>query len=98
MQFSSYSKTLAVFVERMSRSVVIVVNENKSASEMERAIHEMICHFGQTNLKTLTFDNGRESVCYQKVRESCVVSFDAFFCSPCCSWQKGSVENMNRLI
>jgi len=98
MQFSSCGKTLAVFVERMSRKVCIIVNEDKSASEMEMAIHEMICQFGQRNMKTLTLDNGKENVCHQKVREDYMESFDTFFCDSYCSWQKGAVENMNKLI
>ena len=82
----------------MSRKVCIVINQDKSAKEMEMALHEMICQFGQTNIRTITFDNGKENVCHQKVREDSLMSFDTFFCDPYCSWQTGSLENMNKLI
>lgn len=98
MQFSSCGKTLAVFVERKSRRVCIVVNNDKSSHEMELAIHECISTVGQCNFHSLSLDNGTENVIHESVREQYCYSFDTFFCDPYCSWQKGSVENMNKLI
>jgi len=98
MQFSFSKKTLAVFVERMSRRVCVVVNEDKSSAEMELALHECIGTVGQINFKSLSLDNGKENVIHESVREQYCYQFDTFFCDPYCSWQKGSVENMNKLI
>ena len=98
MIFSEMKLVLAVFVERMTRKVIAVVNQNKTAKEMEMAIHELITSAGQINVLSITFDNGAENVCHQKVREDYSFCFDTFFCDPYCSWQKGSVENANKLL
>lgn len=98
MIFSETQSVLAVFVERMTRKTIAIVNENKTASEMEMAMHELICSAGQTNVLSITFDNGTENVCHQKVREDYECYFKTFFCDPYCSWQKGSVENTNKLL
>jgi IS30 family transposase len=98
MVFSETRSVLAVFVERMTRKVVAVVNENKTASEMEMALHELITSAGQTNVLSVTFDNGTENVCHQKVREDYGSCFKTYFCDPYSSWQKGAVENMNKLL
>jgi IS30 family transposase len=98
MIFSETRSVLAVFVERMTRRVIAVVNENKTSSEMEMAMHELIASAGQTNVLSVTFDNGTENVCHQKVRTDYEYCFKTFFCDPYSSWQKGSVENMNKLL
>lgn len=98
MIFSHTKSVLAVFVERKTRKTVAVVNENKTASEMEMALHELLSTAGQTNVHSITFDNGTENICHQKIREDYSESFTTFFCDPYCSWQKGSVENMNKLF
>lgn len=58
MVFSDSKKALAVFVERKTRKVVAVVNENKTASEMETALHELSATVGIPKLRSITFDNG----------------------------------------
>lgn len=98
MIFSETRAVLAVFVERMTRKVIAVVNEDKTALEMEMAMHELITSAGQTNVLSVTFDNGTENVCHQKVREEYECCFRTFFCDPYSSWQKGAVENMNKLL
>ena len=98
MIFSETKAVLAVFVERMTRKTVAVVNENKTSSEMAMALHELLSSAGQLNVKSITFDNGTENVCHQKIREDYMESFSTFFCDPYSSWQKGTVENTNKLL
>lgn len=98
MIFSHTQKVLAVFVERKTRKTFAVVNENKTATEMELALHEMITSAGIPQVKSITFDNGLENVCHEKVRNDYNNSFQTFFCDSYASWQKGSVENMNKLF
>ncbi len=66
MVFSETVAVLAVFVERTTRKTVAIVNDNKTASEMEMALHELIAAAGQTNILSVTFDNGTENVCHQE--------------------------------
>lgn len=98
VQFSTTGMTLAVFVERMSRRTVLVLNENKGKDAMEMALHELISTVGQVNFLSITFDNGLENVCHAKVRHEYAETFTSYFCDPYCSWQKGTVENTNKLL
>lgn len=98
MLFSQRSEALAVFVERFTRKTIAVLLDNKISASMELALHELMASAGQTNVKSITFDNGSENVCHQKIRLEYVEAFETFFCDPYCSWQKGSVENPNKLF
>lgn len=98
MQFSNSRSTLAVFVERTTRKTKAIVNSDKSAEEMRFALYELLSSAGQRNVLSLTLDNGLENVCHERVREDYCYSFDTFFCDPYCSWQKGTVENTNKLL
>lgn len=91
-------EALAVFVERYSRKTVALLLEDKTAASMEMALHELIASVGQIYVKSLTLDNGSENVCHQSVREQYAETFFTFFCDPYCSWQKGTVENTNKLL
>jgi IS30 family transposase len=97
MIFSNGS-ALAVFVERLTRKTVAILLPNKSSREMELAMHELISSSGQTNVKSITFDNGTENVCHARVRADYEYSFQTYFCDAYCSWQKGTVENTNKLL
>jgi IS30 family transposase len=94
----SNGNALAVFVERMTRKLCAVLLPNKTAAEMELALHELISAAGQTNVKSITFDNGTENVCHVRVRAAYEYSFQTYFCDAYCSWQKGTVENTNKLL
>jgi len=45
---------------------------------------------------TVTFDNGTENTKHTELRQ--MFGIDTYFCDPYCSWQKGGVENLNKLI
>ena len=44
------------------------------------------------NIQSITFDNGIENIYHQDV------GVPTYFCDPYSSWQKGSVENVNKMI
>jgi len=46
--------------------------------------------------KTLTFDNGGEGATHATIRST--YGIKTYFCDPYASWQKGGVENTNRII
>ena len=98
MLFSSSQKALAVFVERQTRKVFITLNENKTSLAMEFALHELLCSAGIHSVRSITFDNGGENTCHERIRREYCYSFDTYFCDPYCSWQKGTVENTNKLL
>lgn len=97
MIFPKIKKVLAVFVDRCTRKTWAFFNENKTASVMADTIRHFVCETGQHNVKSLSFDNGTENFYHHIVRDE-FGTFKTFFCDPYCSWQKGTVENTNKLL
>lgn len=97
MIFSKTKKVLAVFVDRCTRKTYAYFNENKTASVMADTMRNFVCEVGSMNVKSLTFDNGTENFYHHIVRDE-FGTFDTFFCDPYSSWQKGTVENTNKLL
>lgn len=97
MIFSHTKKVLAVFVDRCTRKTWAYINEDKKASTMADTMREFLCSAGICNIKSLSFDNGTENFYHHIVRDE-FGTFDTFFCDPYCSWQKGTVENTNKLL
>lgn len=88
-----HSGYLLVAVERVTRFVRIGHLKRKHPDGVERRLIQLLKGF---DVKTLTFDNGTEFSCHQRVGE--VLDAKTYFCRPYKSWEKGAVENMNGLI
>ena len=80
---------LSVGLERKGRLVVATKVISLSASEHMMAIQNQI---NQYKTLSITFDNGIENKQHQ------TLGVATFFCEPYASWQKGGVENANKLI
>lgn len=87
---------VSVEEERKSRYCSINIVLDKTAEEKLEAIKKTIDDLPLYLFKTMTFDNGTENVKHRELKEN--YSIDTYFCDPYCSWQKGSVENTNKLI
>ena len=87
---------LATFVERQTRFYVAVKIDNRSASEMYRAISELYELFPKDTFKTYTIDRGKEFACYSKVEAD--LKGPVYFADAYSSWQRGSNENANGLL
>ena len=87
---------LATFVERQTRFYVAVKIENRSASEMYRAISEIYERYPVNTFKTYTVDRGKEFACYSQVEGELKVP--VYFADAYSSWQRGSNENANGLL
>ena len=48
------------------------------------------------NVRTITTDNGTEFRCHEKISKA--LAAKVYFADPYSAWQKGAVENMNKLI
>ena len=83
------SASLAVAAERKSRLVVARKVRNMSPVDHERAVRIML---EDKKAISLTRDNGIENVRHEETPTP------SFFCKPYSAWQKGSVENANKLI
>lgn len=96
VKFAKQKKCLSVQHERKSLLVRIHKMENNSAEETYDAIISSIESLPQHFWKSLTFDNGKEGACHIDIKNN--YNIKTFFCDPYASYQKGGVENSNRLI
>lgn len=83
------SASLAVAEERKSRLVTARKVKNMSPAEHEAATRKML---GQKKALSITRDNGIENIRHEETK------VPSFFCEPYSSWQKGGIENANKLI
>ena len=97
MIFSKQREILSVQYERKSQLVRINKVKNKTAEETKHALIRMAESLPDRELlKTITFDNGTEGVKHIDIKE--MYGIETYFCDSYCSWQKGGVENVNKLI
>ena len=97
MIFQRGQKTrLSVQYERKAKYVMIHRLSNGTALETEEALMKSVLSFPSTLWKSITFDNGKEGMNHGNLRRS--FNLKTYFCDPFASYQKGGVENANRII
>lgn len=96
MIFSKQKPILSVQADRKSKKCVITLLENKTAKETKTALHRAIEEMGISNIKTITYDNGTENAYHYEINNE--YGIKSYFCRAYASWQKGLVENTNKLI
>ena len=80
---------LSVGYERKSRLIVATKVTSMSTTEHMEVIKKQISIY---KTLSITFDNGIENKQHQ------ILGVPTFFCEPYSSWQKGGVENANKMI
>jgi len=96
MIFSKQRNTLAVQYERKSMLCRLTKLPNKTAEEHEGAVQRSIESLPTAFWKTITRDNGTENANHEKTKN--VFGVTSFYCDGYSSWQKGGVENLNKLV
>ena len=86
-------EALAVIYERKARYIDARIIKNLKPKVMTRSIKDMNTKINNT--KSVTLDNGIENREHEKLHE---LEIDTYFCNPYSSWQKGGVENANKMI
>jgi len=81
---------LVVTVERKTRLVAARTIPNLKPESFNAAVCDI--QTGVANMRSLSLDNGIEN------RWHAQLMVPTYFCDPYSSWQKGSVENANRMI
>lgn len=95
--FSKQKRVVSVQADRKTQKCALTILENKTAEETKYALTRAIeDEYGATNVKTITHDNGTENAKHMEIRDEYQVG--TYFCTPYASWQKGLVENINKLI
>lgn len=82
-------EALAVLSERKSRFLVVRKIPSLSPVVHERVLSFMLSPF---SVRSITFDNGVEN------KNHASLGVPTFFCNPYSSWEKGGVENANKMI
>lgn len=96
MIFSKQKTILSVQSERKSKLIRMHKAENKSADETQNALIKTAESIDKELFLTITFDNGTEGTRHAEIKKEYGV--ETYFCDPFASWQKGGVENANKLI
>lgn len=94
--FSKQKTALSVQSERKSRLVRIHKVKDKSAEETKNALLKTAESLPPDIFLSVTFDNGTENVKHIELKRT--HNLETYFCDPFASWQKGGVENTNKLI
>jgi IS30 family transposase len=94
--FSKQKTILSVQSERKSKLIRMHKAINKSAQETKNALVKTAESVPKEIFLTLTFDNGTEGAKHAEIKKE--YDIDTYFCDPFASWQKGGVENANKLI
>lgn len=94
--FSKQKTALSVQSERKSKLIRMHKVSNKTAEETKYALIKTVESLPSELFKTITFDNGLEGVKHVEIKKEYDV--ETYFCDPFASWQKGGVENANKLI
>jgi len=80
---------VSVLADRKSRYVVLNKLDTLKPSEHASVLKDTI---SALPVRSITFDNGIENKQHE------LLGIPTFFCDPYSSWQKGSVENVNKMV
>ncbi len=67
----------------------------KLSKPLVKVVRKLLLPY-KNSLKTITTDNGPEFAAYKDITK--YIGVPVYFADPYCSWQKGTVENTNKLI
>lgn len=95
--FSQGKPILSVQYERMTSLARLTKLSDKSASETAKALRSLVYEFdGLHPVLSITYDNGTENVLHTELIHEYGIA--TYFTDTYSSWQKGWVENLNKLI
>lgn len=88
---------ILTLVERSTNFLVMEkLKQGKKAKPLAKAVWRLLLPYKGESLKTITTDNGSEFAEHKWITQK--LGVPVFFADSYCSWQKGAVENGNKLI
>lgn len=97
MMFKKPTKiNLITLRKRKSRYLIAIKNESKNASETAANIISYIRQMFDSNVKSITFDNGFKFAEHELIKNK--LGIETYFCDPYKSYQKGAIENANKIL
>ncbi len=94
--FGTVNCQVATLVERRSRYLMLVKVAGKDTESVVSALTRHVKKLPDGLMRTLTWDRGSEMAGHRKF--SMATDVDVYFCDPRSPWQRGSNENINRLL
>lgn len=90
------SEAILTITERKTNYLLIrKLPEGRNSGEVAKEVFKTLLPFKDI-LKTITTDNGSEFAAHELITER--LGVPVYFTDPYCSWQKGAIENGNKLI
>jgi len=83
---------LLTLIDRMTRISIIIKIKSKNSTNIMKQIAKLKEKYW---IKSITFDNGMEFAKHYLLNE---IWIETYFSDPYSPWQKGSIENLNRII
>ncbi len=87
---------LVTLTERQTNYIIMSYSPNKKPRKIAEIVWKMLLPFKGDALKTITTDNGVEFSAHKQFANR--LNTKVYFADSYCSWQKGSIENANKLI
>lgn len=87
---------LVTITERSTNYVLMEYVPNKKPQTIADTVYRMLFPFRGNALKTITTDNGFEFTMHELFAKK--LRTQVYFADSYCSWQKGAIENANKLI
>lgn len=87
---------ILTLTERVSKELLIAyLPKGKNSEEVSRVMINTLLPYKKW-VKSITMDNGLEFAKHSKIAEK--LETKTFFTNPYCSWEKGQIEYMNKLL
>ncbi len=87
---------LVTLTERQTNYIIMSYSPNKKPQKIAEIVWKMLLPFKGDALKTITTDNGSEFAAHEQFAKK--LNITVYFADSYCSWQKGAIENANKLI
>ena len=88
---------ILTMVERSTNFLLMTkLKEGKKSMPLAKTVWRLLLPYKGENLRTITTDNGSEFAAHEWISEK--LGIPVFFTDAYSSWQKGTVENTNKLV
>ena len=88
-------KYIVSLIERKTKLCFFELIDNKSSNTVAQCVIKLLTPI-KDKVKTITTDNGTEFYQHQSITQE--LGAKVYFCDPYSSWQKGMVENVNKMV
>lgn len=93
----SNGNAILTMIERSTNFLLMAkLREGKKSMPLAKTVWRLLLPYKGENLKTITTDNGSEFAAHEWITEK--LGVPVFFTDAYSSWQKGGVENTNKLV